>query len=326
MSIIFVSHASEDKEAFVRPLVHALKRAGLKVWYDELSLRPGDSLRRSIDLGLSECTAGLIVLSPAFFAKEWPKRELDALFTSELVGRTKLIPVWYNIDLKAVVAASPLLADRFALKAEIGVESIASTIAEEFPPQAKISGTALAQIIEQYEYPGMFAGEAQLKGCEYRFLQLNAFKEEYGQVLEEALPVSLDQDLEDFSPETTQWLNTEEKRLRIKHRIPEDVYLTTYEPILENHLASYMNDLREWVSGTLSTEDSTKFVLDLDQAELDEYYILLEVPNFSISGDQRLLLEDALIEIGCGYEDEYRRVGNIRTKLRGHNEGGQQVD
>lgn len=321
MSTIFVSHASEDKEAFVRPLVHALKRAGLKVWYDEFSLRPGDSLRRSIDRGLAECTAGLIVLSPAFFAKEWPQRELDALFTSELVGQAKLIPLWYNIDLTAVVAASPLLADRFALKAEIGVESIASTIAEEFPPQAKISGTALAQIIEHYSYPGMFAGEAQLRGCQYRFLQLNAFKEEYSQVLEEAFPVSLAQDFEDFSPEAIQWLNTEEKRLRIKHRIPEDVYLTTDEPIRENHLSSYMNDICAWVSGTLSIEDSVKFVYDLDLDELDEYYILLEVPNFAISGEQRMLLEQALFEIGCGYEDEYEKVGDICSRLRASDEG-----
>jgi hypothetical protein len=86
MTTIFVSHASEDKDDFVRPLAQALKRKGLKVWYDEFSLRPGDSLRRSIDRGLAECTAGLVVLSPAFFVKEWPQRELDALFMGEIVG------------------------------------------------------------------------------------------------------------------------------------------------------------------------------------------------------------------------------------------------
>ena len=61
---IFISHASDDKDLFVRPLAHALKAHGLKVWYDEFSLRPGDSLRRSIDRGLAECIAGLVVLSP----------------------------------------------------------------------------------------------------------------------------------------------------------------------------------------------------------------------------------------------------------------------
>src|ERR1700730_13203073 len=31
---VFISHASEDKESFVRPLARALERTGLRVWYD----------------------------------------------------------------------------------------------------------------------------------------------------------------------------------------------------------------------------------------------------------------------------------------------------
>jgi hypothetical protein len=34
---VFISHASEDKESFVRPLAIALKNLGLLVWYDEFS-------------------------------------------------------------------------------------------------------------------------------------------------------------------------------------------------------------------------------------------------------------------------------------------------
>ena len=33
----FVSHAWEDKETFVRPLVEALGRLGVSLWYDEIS-------------------------------------------------------------------------------------------------------------------------------------------------------------------------------------------------------------------------------------------------------------------------------------------------
>jgi hypothetical protein len=48
----------------------------------------GDSLRRSIDKGLNHARYGLVVLSPAFFSKEWYKeRELDALTTRETGGR-----------------------------------------------------------------------------------------------------------------------------------------------------------------------------------------------------------------------------------------------
>lgn len=162
---IFVSHASEDKDALVRPLAHALKAHGLKVWYDEFSLRPGDSLRRSIDRGLAECSAGLVVLSPSFFAKEWPQRELDALFTAEIAGRSRLIPVWHQIGFEAVAAASPLLADRFAICSNLGVQVIASKIAEQFPVPEKYSGLELAEILEGCEYPSLFAGEAFYAGC-----------------------------------------------------------------------------------------------------------------------------------------------------------------
>lgn len=64
---LFISHASEDKESFVRPLAHFLRELGLKVWYDEFTLSVGDSLSRSIDNGLARSRYGVVVISPAFF-------------------------------------------------------------------------------------------------------------------------------------------------------------------------------------------------------------------------------------------------------------------
>ncbi len=75
----FISHASEDKEEFVRPLAEALHEAGFSVWYDVFSLKIGDSLRRSIDRGLADSRYGIVVLSSAFFEKNWPQYELDGL-------------------------------------------------------------------------------------------------------------------------------------------------------------------------------------------------------------------------------------------------------
>jgi hypothetical protein len=74
---VFICHASDDKDAVVRPLVHALQERGLRVWYDEFELRLGDSLRREIDKGIARSAFGVIVLSPAFFANGWPNYELD---------------------------------------------------------------------------------------------------------------------------------------------------------------------------------------------------------------------------------------------------------
>ena len=41
---VFISHATEDKEAVALPLAHALQEHGISVWYDEFELRIGDSL------------------------------------------------------------------------------------------------------------------------------------------------------------------------------------------------------------------------------------------------------------------------------------------
>ena len=82
----FLCHASEDKEEFVRPLVRHLRELGLRVWYDEHTLEPGDRLRRSIDRGLSQSRYGVVILSHHFFAKHWPQVELDGLAQRETGG------------------------------------------------------------------------------------------------------------------------------------------------------------------------------------------------------------------------------------------------
>ncbi len=53
---VFVSHASEDKEIFVRKIANKLRQKGYRVWYNEFTLTLGDSLRCSIDKGLLEST------------------------------------------------------------------------------------------------------------------------------------------------------------------------------------------------------------------------------------------------------------------------------
>ena len=114
----FVCHASEDKSHLVKPLAKQLSRIGFDVWYDEFEVRVGDSLRRSIDKGLSRTRYGIVVLSPSFFAKEWPQKELDGLIAREARGQKVILPVWYNVDLVAVRQYSPTLADRVAIQSQ----------------------------------------------------------------------------------------------------------------------------------------------------------------------------------------------------------------
>lgn len=128
---VFVSHASEDKDDFVRDFVKCLQQNGLKVWYDEFTLRVGDSLRRSIDNGLKNSRYGIVVLSEAFFSKEWPQRELDGLFAREVNGEKVILPIWHKISKNEVMKFSPLIADLLALNtSNFTIEEIANEIAE----------------------------------------------------------------------------------------------------------------------------------------------------------------------------------------------------
>jgi hypothetical protein len=121
---VFVCHASEDKDDFVRPLAEALLCAGLKVWYDDFSLKWGDSLRRSVDRGLAASRYGIVVLSPAFFEKQWPQIELDGLVQREVNGENVILPVWHKVTRDDVARFSVTLAGRVARESARGIDAI----------------------------------------------------------------------------------------------------------------------------------------------------------------------------------------------------------
>lgn len=100
---VFISHASEDKENFVRPLANKLTSMNVKVWYDEFTLKVGDSLSEKINEGLSKSDYGIVVLSKNFFNKEWPRTELAALETKAVnSGRKIILPIWLDITKEEV--------------------------------------------------------------------------------------------------------------------------------------------------------------------------------------------------------------------------------
>ena len=121
---LFISHASEDKATVVRPLAAELEALGLSVWVDEFTLTIGDSLRRKIEEGLARSQFGVVVLSPAFFTKDWPQRELNALVA---LG-TRILPVWHDITITEVKLYSPLLADLVAVTSKKGMEHVAQDL------------------------------------------------------------------------------------------------------------------------------------------------------------------------------------------------------
>ena len=128
---VFISHASDDKDDIVRPLANALISEGLEVWYDEFTLRIGDSLRQKIDRGLATSKVGLVVLSPSFISKGWTNYELDGIVTRAVSGEQILLPIWHNITKQQVIDFSPSLADKVARStATHTIVEIASEISE----------------------------------------------------------------------------------------------------------------------------------------------------------------------------------------------------
>ena len=108
---LFISHASEDKEGFVRPFVNSLERLGVKVWYDDFSLKLGDSLSRSIDEGIKNSRYGLIVISKNFLVKQWPDYEYRSLLSRQVNERSLILPLWYGVSKNDIMQYSPFLAD-----------------------------------------------------------------------------------------------------------------------------------------------------------------------------------------------------------------------
>jgi hypothetical protein len=155
---IFICHASEDKDQFVRPLAQLLKERGVRVWYDEFSLHAGDSLRESIDCGLVASNYGVVVLSEAFFQKRWPQQELNGLVAREMAEQRRLlIPVWLNIDQRIILNYSPTLADLLAVKYAGNMQETVETIVQTLrldDPYTLISGR---QTVKIYDRQGLHA-------------------------------------------------------------------------------------------------------------------------------------------------------------------------
>jgi len=127
---IFLSHASEDQPDFVRPLAEALSAFPdqFKVWYSEYELTLGDKLLNKIDQGLKSCDYGVVVLSPHFFAKRWPREELEGLFQLETTERKVILPIWKDVTESDVKSFSPILASRLGADAAAGITKIVEDI------------------------------------------------------------------------------------------------------------------------------------------------------------------------------------------------------
>jgi hypothetical protein len=112
-----------------RPFYEALTAAGVSVWYGEAVLTLGDSPRQKIDESLARYSYGIVILSPIFFSKQWPKMKLDGLVAKETSsGKKAILPIWHEIDQERVTKYSPLLAGRLAGRSADGMTRLRQQI------------------------------------------------------------------------------------------------------------------------------------------------------------------------------------------------------
>lgn len=125
--LAFISHDSRDKESIAWPLALKLQRLMCPVWYDEYSLKVGQSLRQQIEKGLKECKKCILILTPNYLSNEgWGKKEFDSVFTRELIEKQNVVlPVWHDVLVADIYQYSPSLADRVAVHWSAGVEEVA---------------------------------------------------------------------------------------------------------------------------------------------------------------------------------------------------------
>lgn len=123
----FICHDARDKEEIAQPLALALQKRMCTVWFDEFTLKVGDSLRREIERGLKECSKCIIIISQHFLNNGGrARREYDSAFTREVLNeRSVILPVWHGVSAKNVCDYSPALADKVGIDWALGEDEVA---------------------------------------------------------------------------------------------------------------------------------------------------------------------------------------------------------
>lgn len=90
---VFISHASEDKDAIARPLYEALAKRGVKAFLDEAHIGWGENFTKKINTALGAARHVVAIVSSASVAKDWPVLELNTALALETSGQKTVLPV-----------------------------------------------------------------------------------------------------------------------------------------------------------------------------------------------------------------------------------------
>src|SRR6266481_5742395 len=90
---VFLSHNKRDK-ARVRRLAERLRAAGVRVWFDDWVVKPGDDIYLAVERGLEAARTLVLCLSPAALGSDWVGLERSTvLFRDPSNAGRRFIPV-----------------------------------------------------------------------------------------------------------------------------------------------------------------------------------------------------------------------------------------
>jgi translation initiation factor 2B subunit (eIF-2B alpha/beta/delta family) len=90
---VFLSHSSKDKSV-VRDIAERLRKDGLKVWFDEWVIKPGDNIPAKIEEGLKHSRIMVLCMSANAFGADWAQLESGTFrFRDPLNKERRFIPL-----------------------------------------------------------------------------------------------------------------------------------------------------------------------------------------------------------------------------------------
>jgi hypothetical protein len=90
---VFLSHSSKDN-AVVREIAERLRADGLRVWFYDWELRPGDSIPAKSEEGLEHSRVLVLCISAHAFGSDWAQLEADTYrFRDPLNKERRFIPL-----------------------------------------------------------------------------------------------------------------------------------------------------------------------------------------------------------------------------------------
>lgn len=130
---VFISHASEDKEAIARPVFAACAKLGMKAFLDEAHIGWGQSFTHKINTALGSARTVLAIVSSVSVTKEWPVTEVNTALSLEVSGQKKVVPLLVG---KPDLSRLPLIQGKDAMSWNGDADAVARRL------QAAVRGAA----------------------------------------------------------------------------------------------------------------------------------------------------------------------------------------